>query len=634
MTIGFILILNHQSSYPVNMFRFRFILVLQSLAFSGFIIGQTGPGGVGSSANNVIWLRADADVFSDAGTTPAAHTVGVAQWNDQSGNSRNASQGSAGNRPLYFVNAQNGYPALRFTGNTFIDPPSLGLANNGSYTYFLTFRDTVTSLGGMNDGNGHFILDRTTATNALVSLKPATGSFYGFQKRNDAGGGLGGPLTTTSINTNVKTIEMRRAFNTNYQLFYNAQLQTTLAETDGNTTPPTPRIGRHATTANNGIRGFIHEFIVFNFALNTPQTIIVNNYLGAKYGYSLLSDDLYVQDEPANGNYDHEVAGIGRLNGANQVNDAQGSGIVRVLNPNNLGNNEYMFWGHDNGVLQATETTDVPSGVEARFERVWRVSEVNTSATSINVGSIEMRWDLSNLLPVTASDLRLLVDTDNDGIFSDETPISGASDIGGNIYAFTGITAITDNVRFTLGTINSNQTPLPVELLSINALPLEETVVLKWTTASEINNDFFTLERSSDIENWTELAIVPGAGNSENIQNYKMIDDHPLSGISYYRLKQTDFDGSQEYLGIRAVDMKNDQQNDFLIFPNPASDKLKIVTTEKLFSIDIFNMSGQKILSENNLNDLDISNIPNGLYLIRLRLSDSIEYSRIFSVQH
>ena len=612
----------------------RSIVLLQILVFSGEIIGQTGPGGVGNSTNNVIWLRADTDVFSDAGTTPAVHTNGVAQWNDQSGNSRNASQGTAGNRPLYFVNAQNGYPALRFTGNTFIDPPALGLANNGSYTYIITFRDTVTSLGGMNDGNGHFILDRTTATNALVGLKPATGSFYGYQKRNNAGGGLGGPLTTTSINTSIKTIQMRRAFNTNYQLFYNAQLQTTLAESDGNTTPPTPRIGRHATTANNGIRGFIHEFIVFNFALNTPQTIIVNNYLGAKYGYSLLSNDLYVQDEPANGNYDHEVAGIGRLNGANQVNDAQGSGIVRVLNPNNLGNNEYMFWGHDNGVLQATETTDVPSGVEARFERVWRVSEVNTSATSINVGSIEMRWDLSNLLPVTASDLRLLVDTDNDGVFSDETAIGGASDIGGNIYAFTGVTAITNNVRFTLGTINSTQTPLPVELLAFDAIPVEKTVELNWSTASEINNDFFTLERSSDIKNWIELALVPGAGNSGIVQNYRMVDDNPLSGISYYRLKQTDFDGSQEYLGIRAVDMKNDQQYDVLIFPNPTSDKLNIVPNEKEFTIEIFNMKGQKVLSENNSIELDISNLSNGLYLIRVQTSNSKEFNRIFSVQH
>lgn len=612
----------------------RYILVLQCLVFSILIMGQTGPGGVGNSTNNVIWLRADADVFSDAGTTPAAHTNGVAQWNDQSGNSRNASQGSAGNRPLYFVNAQNGYPALRFTGNTFIDPPALGLANNGSYTYFITFRDTVTSLGGMADGNGHFILDRTTATNALVSLKPATGSFYGFQKRNDAGGGLGGPLTTTSVNTNIKTIQMRRAFNSNYQLYYNAELQTTLAESDGNTTPPTPRIGRHATTANNGIRGFIHEFIVFNFALNVPQSVIVNNYLSAKYGYSLLTADLYVHDDPGNGDFDHDVAGIGRLNGANQVNDAQGSGIIRILNPSNLGNNEYMFWGHDNGDLQATETTDVPSGVEARFERLWRVSEVTNLGAAINVGSIEMRWDLSNFLPVTASDLRLLVDTDNDGVFSDETAISGASDIGGNIYAFTGITAITNNVRFTLGTINSTQTPLPVELLSFEAIPTKKTVELKWSTASEINNDFFTVERSSDIENWIETAIVQGAGNSGIIKNYTTIVDNPLPGLSYYRLKQTDFDGKQEYLGIRAVDMKEGREIEFSVFPNPASEKMNIVINENEFTIDVFNMSGQIILSQRNSNELDISNLPNGLYLIRLKLSDSKEISRIFSVEH
>ena len=59
----------------------------------------TGPGGVGTSATNALWLRADAGVFSDAGVTPAVTSNNVQQWNDQSGNTKNASQATVGNRP-------------------------------------------------------------------------------------------------------------------------------------------------------------------------------------------------------------------------------------------------------------------------------------------------------------------------------------------------------------------------------------------------------------------------------------------------------------------------------------------------------------------------------------------------------
>jgi hypothetical protein len=166
---------------------------------------------------------------------------------------------------------------------------------------------------------------------------------------------------------------MRRNFNVNYQIFYNAALQATLADADGNTPPPNPRIGRHATTANGGIRGYIYEFIIYNFALNTAQTIIVNNYLGAKYGYTLTSNDIYTQDNPANGNYDFEVAGIGRVDASNLHTDAQGTGIVRMLNATNLNDNEFLLWGHDNGVAGAVHYT-VTSKAELRntYNKKWQ----------------------------------------------------------------------------------------------------------------------------------------------------------------------------------------------------------------------------------------------------------------------
>jgi hypothetical protein len=157
--------------------------------------------------------------------------------------------------------------------------------------------------------------------------------------------------------------------------------------------------------------GDVAEVIVYNTTINSVQRIIVENYLSAKYGLSLSANDLYDEDDVVNGDYDNDVAGIGRVDASNLHDDAQGSGIVRILNPTNLGDDEFLIWGHDNGLAQAQETTDIPASVAARFVRVWRASEVNSASSAIDVGNIDMRWDLSNLGVITTSDLRLLIDT-------------------------------------------------------------------------------------------------------------------------------------------------------------------------------------------------------------------------------
>jgi hypothetical protein len=321
----------------------------------------------------------------------------------------------------------------------------------------IAFRDTLSQSGGTNDGSGHFILDRPPATIELVSLKPVnnsgTGNKYFYQKRNNSGGGLGGVPSTTLINTSTKLIQLRRDYNTDYQIFYNNQNQGTQNDNNGPTTPPVPRIGRHATRNNGGLRGYINEFITYNFALNLAQTTIVNNYLSAKYGLALDANDLYAMDNPANGNFDNEVAGIGRIDGSNIHNDAQGSGIIRVLNPTDLNDNEFLLWGHDEGDLTFTNFADSPtSGDFIRFDRVWRVSEVNTSNNPVDVGGIDLRIDVSTLGTLPASALSLIIDTNNDGFFADEVPISGATDVGGGVYEFSNVTAITNQSRFTLAT--------------------------------------------------------------------------------------------------------------------------------------------------------------------------------------
>ncbi len=94
---------------------------------------------------------------------------------------------------------------------------------------------------------------------------------------------------------------------------------------------------------------------------------------------------------------------------------------------------------------------------------------------------------------------------------------------------------------------------LPVSLLYFNAELTESNVALSWSTASEINNDYFTVQRSGDGEVFENVSTVKGSGNSTQIRYYNFSDEKPYSGLNYYRLKQTDFDGKYSYSSLVAV---------------------------------------------------------------------------------
>lgn len=94
---------------------------------------------------------------------------------------------------------------------------------------------------------------------------------------------------------------------------------------------------------------------------------------------------------------------------------------------------------------------------------------------------------------------------------------------------------------------------LPIELSQFNANILDDNVVLKWTTESETNNDYFSIERSSDGNDWTLISIVKSLKESHSSIHYSSYDFSPINGLSYYRLKQTDVDGTSTYSGIVSV---------------------------------------------------------------------------------
>lgn len=168
------------------------------------------------------------------------------------------------------------------------------------------------------------------------------------------------------------------------------------------------------------------------------------------------------------------------------------------------------------------------------------------------------------------------------------------------------------------------EVPLPIELLNFKAYVQDNWVNIDWQTASEINNDYFTIEKSKTATNWMIVTQVSGAGNSNNTLSYSANDKAPYNGISYYRLKQTDFDGQYSYSQIRAVNF-NQNTAEVVIYPNPTNNQITIqADKQELSDIKIYNILGQDVTNltkqlsklENNV-VLDLSNLANGLYIVK-----------------
>ncbi len=125
-----------------------------------------------------------------------------------------------------------------------------------------------------------------------------------------------------------------------------------------------------------------------------------------------------------------------------------------------------------------------------------------------------------------------------------------------------------------LFTINANTSS--VELLSFDGNFDDGSIHLKWNTLSEIDNDFFTVEKSTDGLNWDFVEQIDGAGLSNTLNNYTSADDNPYNGICYYRLKQTNTEGISTALKIFSINANDWLSNKTSAFPNPTTDALRI----------------------------------------------------------
>lgn len=222
---------------------------------------------------------------------------------------------------------------------------------------------------------------------------------------------------------------------------------------------------------------------------------------------------------------------------------------------------EDLVW--DFGTMGTPETQDV-------VNRSWHITEAIVGGSS---SSLSVQWDAPQELPGFDRSLSGVAHWDG-AIWEHPLTYTAATPVGASFsQTRTGITS------FSPFAVEDLDQVLPVELLFFEAHRLNKNEVqLNWATESELNNQGFDVERMLDTETeFRAIDWVDGSGTTSNVVHYSLNDLNPHQGISYYRLKQIDFDGSYAYSSIRAVDGSASNNNsDIQIYPVPTKDHLTI----------------------------------------------------------
>lgn len=181
---------------------------------------------------------------------------------------------------------------------------------------------------------------------------------------------------------------------------------------------------------------------------------------------------------------------------------------------------------------------------------------------------------------------------------------------------------------FTLGSSDAIN-PLPVTWLAFTGTTDGRHHTLNWATASEINNDFFEIQRSVDGRNFSAIAKIEGSGNSNTRTEYSYTDKMAPVGRVYYRLRQVDFNGDYEYAPEIVTLLRDDAEDaylDFLLYPNPsATGSVRLILSDfeaEMVLISVSDLSGQVLsrkaiwIDEQGISDFIPANHPPGAYIV------------------
>lgn len=274
-----------------------------------------------------------------------------------------------------------------------------------------------------------------------------------------------------------------------------------------------------------------------------------------------------------------------------------------------IGHASFSFPIGDDSVY-APIVVDPTAGTTTAFRCQYFYSPpVSQASLAVGINNVSQKeyWNVDRVVTTNNARVTLFWDTTRSGLVTNHNELM-VSHFTGGTWVNAGANSITGNNAagsvqsdvltsfspFSLGSSSTNN-PLPVELTQFKATANVEnkTVDINWSTSSELNNNYFTVEKSQDLIHFEEVATVSGNGTTNETNTYSTIDQNPFEGVSYYRLSQTDFNGDKEYFEVQMVNFNSNGVSanaKTTLYPNPNSGS-------ELF-IEI---------SNRNLNDLQIS---------------------------
>ncbi|MCE7044217.1 T9SS type A sorting domain-containing protein [Dyadobacter sp. CY312] len=268
----------------------------------------------------------------------------------------------------------------------------------------------------------------------------------------------------------------------------------------------------------------------------------------------------------------------------------------------------------------ATTTLDPVLDIVSSIE-YWDID--GSSATPIT-----LTWDAgSAVATLTGSQLNKLTIAGWDGsqwvaipsVVDATSILGGASDLTAG--SLTSNAAITPDT-YTAYTLASLVNPLPVKLLSFTSRPEGNTASLNWVTTSETNSDRFEIERSGNGKSFVKIGTLESYKESSELKNYSFIDKFPLQGENLYRLKMVDLDGTFAYSSIRQVIFG---KSSALVYPNPVSEKLNINNYGQVKQVEIYDSSGRKVLSVEQVSaqGIDLTRLNPGIHTVKITQFDN-----------
>ena len=447
----------------------------------------------------------------------------------------------------------------------------------------LDANDKNLKIGNNWTNNGIFLPTSTTVT---------------FDGTFDGTSTVGGSSTTTFCNLTISTVTLADVI----QLTNSASVNTLLTLTKG-----VLDLNSESLTVTNGLNSAITRtsgYILSEKTDNSSKLIwsIGNNLTSHTYPFGTSS-----------GSYIPFVLNLTAGNIGNVTVSTYGTPVNNTPYPTTpiLVTNLYAYNGADN----SGNTVD----------RFWQIDKDGASgtatltftATAAEVGSI--------LLP-TAQRYETLTN-------KWQTPLPGQTSTSTSA-TVPGVTT------FSPWTLSSQAAILPIQLVSFNAVYTKPFVSLTWVTESEINSDYFIIERTTDERTFETVCKVKAAGHSIQTLNYESSDKNPLPGLSYYRLKQVDMDGTASYSDLTAIEISK-ATDEIRIFPNPVTQgmiTIKILNhAAETLEVLVTDLNGKTLLAntckladtESSIVINNLGILPKGLYLLKISGTSDIFNQKI-----